>query len=265
MMLVHRGAEFHEEGCNRKQKSNAGPSRLRLLTWGFMRVLYLLGCLALITALATCSEDAPAAPNSGRGGTGGSGAGATGGGGGGDNVAGAGGAGGTGGSSASNGGSGGSGAVASGGSDGSAGAGGATGGAGGSQRSGACDSDDLATIVALRPTSARTIAAECAVTDCQGLEGDGDEYPVCVADCVRDAVENATGSILSLPCTVCYGLLAECSLPDGDCNADCRADACSRECLTCGDGCGSCTPYQECFNRFEQCTGAMGEDCFNPT
>ena len=230
-----------------------------------MRVLYLLGCVALIAALATCSEDAPAAPSSGTGGTGGSGAGATGGGGGGDNVAGAGGAGGTGGSSASNGGSGGSGAVASGGSDGSAGAGGATGGTGGSQRSGACDADDLRAITDLRPTSARTIAAECAVTDCQGLEGDGDEYPVCVADCVRDAVENATGSILSLPCTVCYGLLAECSLPDGDCNADCRADACSRECLTCGDGCGSCTPYQECFNRFEQCTGAMGEDCFNPT
>jgi hypothetical protein len=193
-----------------------------------MNALRLLGLITLIAAMAACGDRAPAAP-----GTGGStGTGATPGTGG---TGGTGGVGGTGGR------------AGSGGTAGAGGSGGVGGVGGGVVLVNACQTQaDIDAIVALYPTSARQIAAECGLGCADELTDEA------FLECTNPCIEQGIG--VSSDCTSCYGDFALCIR--FFCLSQCASNACIPNCQ-------ACFGYQPCANALNLCAGRDSDDCGN--
>jgi hypothetical protein len=210
-----------------------------------VKILRLVGLLALIGAVTACSEHTvPSPPTDGVGGTDGTGGRAGTGGSGGRS--GAGGAGGVGGIGASGGAAG---------EGGTSGAGG-TGGLGGATGS-ACINDSDLQVIQMTTPSLRWQAANCAVS----FEGAPDDEAAFLTHMNTCLEGSAPG--LSAQCTTCYAELAWCA---GDaCNSWCSMEpgnGCSPECTTDSP---KCLGYDACLTNLNQCAGRDSLDCLGDT
>lgn len=188
--------------------------KLRLVrAFRFMAVLVIVG------AAWACVDEGPPPPPDGLGGRNGFG-----------------GAGGTGGAG---------GEAGAGGVGGEAGAGGNAGTGGTS--AGACNNqDDIDALMALLPTNARQIAAECGVLYQNDVLLE-EQFTQEVTLCVEQEVSG-----LSSACAACYADLAFCG--GFTCLFLCNVDSCSTECLT-------CPGYETCIEQLTVCAGRMSTDC----
>ena len=199
--------------------------------------------LLLTLGVAGCQESGtPAAPGIGGGnpnpfppvgGTGGSG-----GDGGGIGIGGAGGAG----ANAGGGGVGGTGGM---------------GGVGGLAVPGDCANEgDFAALASLEANgmNAREEAARLALTPlCANTLPNEANFESCVASGMQSLFEAPLS--LTTECSLCYGVLASCSLLPGACNIACAPDACNPV------NCRQCLGYPDCEADLDVCTGTTPPEC----